>query len=93
MFSEILAMLQELPFPGKQKENPYVFEFDNHEKLKCAYSHIYFEQNYSSTYATSGPGSSVGKRLTTGWMVRDRIPVGTRFSACPERPWSPHRLL
>ena len=27
-------------------------------------------------------------RLTTGWMVRDRIPVGTRFSARPDRPWA-----
>ena len=24
------------------------------------------------------------KRLTTGWTVRDRIPVGTRFSARPD---------
>jgi len=32
-------------------------------------------------------------RLTTGWTVRDRIPVGTRFSAHPDRPWDPPRLL
>jgi hypothetical protein len=31
------------------------------------------------------PGSSVGI-ATTGWTVRDRIPVGTRFSARPELP-------
>jgi len=37
-----------------------------------------------------GPGSSVGKRLTTGWTLRDRIPVGTRFSSHPDRPWGPH---
>jgi len=28
-----------------------------------------------------------------GWMVRDQIPVGTRFSACPDRPWGPPSLL
>jgi len=34
-----------------------------------------------------GPGSSVG--IT----VRDRILVGMRFSAHPDRPWSPPSLL
>ena len=33
------------------------------------------------------------ERLTTGWTVRDRIPVGTRFSARPDRPWGPPSLL
>ena len=33
------------------------------------------------------------QRLTTGWTVRDRIPVGTRFSARPDRPWGPPCLL
>ena len=28
--------------------------------------------------------------LTTGWTVRDRIPVGTRFSARPDRPLGAH---
>jgi len=32
-------------------------------------------------------------RLTTGWTVRDRIPVGTRFSARLHRPWGPPSLL
>ena len=27
-----------------------------------------------------------------GWTVRDRIPVGTRFSARPDRPWGPPSL-
>ena len=31
--------------------------------------------------------------LTTGWTVRDRIPVRTRFSARPDRPWGPPSLL
>jgi len=26
-------------------------------------------------------------------MVQDRIPVGTRFSACPDQPWGPPNLL
>jgi len=33
------------------------------------------------------------QRLTTGWMVRNRIPVGTRFSAHPDRPWDPFSPL
>ena len=28
-------------------------------------------------------------RLTTGWTVRDRILVRTRFSSRPDRPWGP----
>jgi len=32
-------------------------------------------------------------RLTTGWTCRDRIPVRTRFSARPDRPWGPPNLL
>jgi len=34
-------------------------------------------------------GSSVGI-ATTGWTVRDRIPVGTRFSARTDRPGGLH---
>ena len=29
----------------------------------------------------------------TGWTVRNRIPVGTKFSARPDRPWGPPSLL
>jgi len=32
-------------------------------------------------------------QLTMGWTVRDRIPVGTKFSARPDRPWGLHSLL
>jgi len=39
-----------------------------------------------------GPGGSVGI-ATMGSTVRDRIPVGTRFSARPDRPWGPSSLL
>ena len=35
-------------------------------------------------YDVSRVAQSV-QRLTTGWTVRDRIPVGTRFSARPDR--------
>jgi hypothetical protein len=35
----------------------------------------------------------VAQRLTTGWTVRDRIPVRTRFSARPDQPWGPPSLL
>jgi len=33
------------------------------------------------------------QRLTTGWTVRDRIPMGTKFSAPPDRPWGPPSLM
>ena len=30
-------------------------------------------------------------RLTTGWSVRDRFPLGTRFSARPEQVLGPNQ--
>jgi len=51
-------------------------------------------QGESRSYYYCGPGSSVG--ITTelpGWKVRDRFPVGTRFSARPDRPCGPASLL
>ena len=44
------------------------------------------------SYSRNWPGSSVGI-ATTGWTVRDRIPVGTRFFTRPNRPWGPPSLL
>jgi hypothetical protein len=44
----------------------------------------------------SGPGSSVGiaTRLATGWTVQGSNPGGGEISrTCPDRPWSPPRLL
>jgi len=38
-----------------------------------------------------GLGSSLS--IATGWTVRDRIPVVTRFSARSDRPWGPPSLL
>ena len=35
----------------------------------------------------------VHKRLTTGWTIRDRIPMRARFSARPDRPCGPFSLL
>ena len=32
-------------------------------------------------------------RLNLGWTVLNRIPVETRFSARPDRPWGPTSLL
>ena len=40
-----------------------------------------------------GPVAQSVQRLTTGWTVLDRIPVGTRFSARPDRPRGPPSLL
>jgi len=31
--------------------------------------------------------------VTTSWTFRDRIPVGTRVSPRPDRPWDPPSLL
>jgi len=49
---------------------------------------------YIGISVTGGPGSSVG--VATELRVRrsgDRIPVRTRFSAPPDRPWGPPSLL
>jgi len=44
-------------------------------------------------FVIRGPGSSVGIATELpGWTVRDRIPVGTRFSARPDLPWGPPSL-
>jgi len=40
-----------------------------------------------------GPVAQSVERLTTGWTVRDRIPMGMRFSARSDRPWGPPSLL
>ena len=50
---------------------------------------IYFEHG---TCKICGPGSSVGIATELTWTVRDRIPVGTRFSARPDWPWGPPSL-
>ena len=44
-------------------------------------------------YCDVGPVTQSVQRLTTGWTARDRIPVGTTFSARPDRPWGPPILL
>jgi len=44
------------------------------------------------SYSVGRVAQSV-QRLTTGWTARDRIPMGTRFSARPDRPWGPPSLL
>ena len=48
---------------------------------------------YPSALCYVGRVAQSVQRLTTGWTVRDRIPVGTRFSARPDRPWGPPSLL
>jgi hypothetical protein len=40
-----------------------------------------------------GSGSSVSIATDYGLEIWDRIPVGTRFSARPDRPWDPPSLL
>ena len=48
---------------------------------------------HEATLYTAGRVAQLVQRLTTGWTVRDQIPVGTRFSACPDQPWGPPSLL
>jgi len=40
-----------------------------------------------------GPVAQSVERLNTGWTVRDRIPVVTRFSDRPDWSWGPPSLL
>jgi len=47
---------------------------------------------YLFIYVKLGRGSSVGMATDYGLEVRDRFPLGTRFSARPDRPWSPPSL-
>ena len=61
------------------------------------YSHDSFPKLWLRILQSLRP--SVGRvaksvqRLNTGWTVRDRNPVGTRFSARPDLPWGSPRLL
>ena len=60
---------------------------------KWALSNITCQQKTTTTHHLVGRVAQSVQRLTAGWMIRDRIPVGTRFSARPDRPWGPPRLL
>jgi len=51
-----------------------------------------FKQNAPVDKLGEG-GSSVNKATDYGLEIRDRIPMGTRFFALPERPWRPPSLL
>jgi len=57
----------------------------------CISTLIYF---YLTITHKSGPASSVGiaTELLAG-RSGDRIPVGARFSASPDRPWGPPSVL
>jgi hypothetical protein len=52
--------------------------------------HVYF---CDYTWWYSGLVAQSVQRLTTVWTIRDRIPVGTRFSASPDRSCGPPSLL
>jgi len=56
--------------------------------------YIYSSHKRTRIAKCCGPGSSVGIATELrGWKVRDRMPVGTRFSARPDHPWGPPSLL
>ena len=54
------------------------------------YVYVYINVIYRPTV---GREAQSVQRLTTGWTVRDRILVGTSFSARPDRPWGSPSLL
>jgi len=54
----------------------------------------FYYKNYKKVSVTLvGRVAQSVQQLTTGWTVRDRISVGTTFSARPDRPWGPPSLL
>ena len=58
------------------------------------WSFTHFVPKYFRNYHfMCGLGAQSVYQLTTGWTVRDRIPVGTRFSANPDWSWGPPSLL
>ena len=70
------------------KKNPYYLLFTlTFKTTKTAATFIGKLQE--GLQELGGPDSSVGIATDYGWTVRDRIPVGTRFSAHPDRPWGP----
>ena len=76
--------------PGKFSDGKALLcDYDTYTEADVKRFLLYME--FINTHC--GPGSSVGIATDTGWMVRDEIPVGTRFSARPDRPWGPPSLL
>ena len=63
---------------------------DRHDEAIC-----HFLQFFAKASEKNGPlaGNYYPVPLCLLWTVRDRIPVGTRFSARPDRPWGPPSLL
>ena len=60
--------------------------------IVCGHCHIRFPKIWNDI-SFSVPGSSVGIATDYGLDGPDRIPVGTRFSARPDRPWGLPSLL
>jgi len=81
----LLGMIQHIEKKGRTSMAEVGFEPANSDGHK----HDLYCLLKSLTTCIRGPGSSVGIATTTGWTVRERIPVGTRFSAPPDRPWGP----
>jgi len=60
--------------------------------IKCTNAlHSYF-QDPLVLWCVPGSSVYIATELP-GWTVRARIPVGTRLSARPDRPWASHSLL
>jgi len=56
-----------------------------------AFRHLTFVNAFLVYYKFVGQVAQLVR--ATGWVVRDRIPVATKFSARPDRSWDPHSLL
>ena len=76
---------------GPQTVQPLASRNKDYAIPHCATRPEYLYVSYTNC---GGPGSSVGiETELPGWTVRDWIPVGTRFSARPDRPWGPPSLV
>ena len=62
------------------------------DRLSFVFIFVKLDYSLNSSQSRSRVAQSV-QRLTTGWTVRDRIPVRTRFSARQDRPLGPPSLL
>jgi len=84
------------PWEFQKCESPR-FEDNRHMKVVRLSSPrtgcLYPIANIPGTNFCCGPGSSVGIATDYGLDGRDRIPVGTRLSIRPDRPWSTSSLL
>ena len=94
IFCCIPPVLLRVLFPTRETNNAqsYIYVLLNIFMVQ-PYTKGQIELYIPGTRFSVDPVAQSVQRLTTGWTARDRIPVGTRFSARPDRPWGPNSLL